>query len=148
MGALPRWFGIEESVDGYVALADRTPTVVASVGGRDVGFLTVVRHSPYAAEIHVMGVLPELHRHGIGKQMLEHAERLLVADGVELLQVKTLSSTRRDEGYERTRAFYVANGFRPFEELPDLWGSENPALRMVKVLSIPRTGATGLPPAL
>jgi GNAT superfamily N-acetyltransferase len=145
LSALPGWFGIEQSVDDYVAVADRTPTVVASVDGRDVGFLTMVRHSPSAAEVHVMGVLPELHRHGIGGQMLKHAERLLVADGVELLQVKTLGATKRDEGYERTRAFYLASGFRPLEELPDLWGTENPALQMVKVLSVPRWGPAGRP---
>jgi ribosomal protein S18 acetylase RimI-like enzyme len=69
---------------------------------------------------------PEFHRHGIGNQMLEHAERSLVADGVELLQVKTLSAAKSDEGYERTRAFYLATGFRPLEELPDLRGPREP----------------------
>lgn len=102
LSALPGWFGIEQSVDDYAAVADRTPTVVASVDGWDVGFLTVVRHGPSAAEVHVMGVLPEFHRHGVGRQMLERAERSLVAAGVELLQVKTLSATKPDDGYERT----------------------------------------------
>jgi predicted kinase/GNAT superfamily N-acetyltransferase len=143
LSALPRWFGIPQSVEDYVAMADRSPTIVASLGGRDIGFLTLVRHSPFAAEVHVMGVLSDFHRHGIGTQMLEHAERLLVADGVELLQVKTLSATKPDEGYEQTRAFYLASGFRPLEELPDLWDPENPALQMVKVLSAERAGPTG-----
>lgn len=133
--ALPGWFGIAQSVEDYVAVADSTPTVVASVAREDVGFLTVVRNGPDTAEIHVMGVLPELHRRGIGRQMLEHAERTLAARGVEFLHVKTLSSAKRDEGYARTRAFYLASGFRPLRELPDLWGPENPALQMVKVLS-------------
>jgi XTP/dITP diphosphohydrolase len=137
LDALPEWFGIPESVENYVKAADGRPTVVASIDGRDVGFLTVMRHSPYAAEIVVMGVLPELHRHGIGRELVEHVERGLAADGVELLQVKTLSPRDEDEGYARTRAFYLAHGFRPLEELPDLWGPENPALQMVKVLSTP-----------
>ena len=42
---LPEWFGIERSVEDYVALADRSPTVVASVEDEDIGFLTMVRHS-------------------------------------------------------------------------------------------------------
>jgi ribosomal protein S18 acetylase RimI-like enzyme len=134
LGTLPRWFGIEHGVEHYVAVAERSPTVVASVDDQDVGFLTLVRHSPYAAEVYVMGVLPQYHRHGIGRQLLEHAERSLAADGVEYLQVKTLSASREDEGYERTRAFYLASGFRPLEEFSNLWGSENPALQMVKVL--------------
>jgi ribosomal protein S18 acetylase RimI-like enzyme len=132
--ALPQWFGIAQSVNDYIAVADRSPTVVASVGTDDVGFLTLVRHSEYAAEVYVMGVLPQLHRRGIGSHLLEHAERSLAADGVEFLQVKTLSPSKRDDGYARTRAFYVAKGFRPLEEFPDLWGRENPALQMVKTL--------------
>ena len=131
---LPGWFGIEESVEDYVTVADRAPTVVASVDGKDVGFLTLVRHSPYAAEIYVMGVLPQYHRHGIGRQLLAQAERTLAAEGVEYLQVKTLSANKADEGYKRTRAFYLASGFRPLEELPNLWGAENPAVQMIKVL--------------
>lgn len=119
----------------YVAVADRSPTVIAERRGDAVGLLTLVRHSPYAAEVYVMGVLPELHRQGIGRAMLAHAERGLAADGVEFLQVKTLAPSRPDEGYEKTRAFYLASGFRPLEEFPDLWDAENPALQMVKVVA-------------
>jgi hypothetical protein len=53
LGVLPGWFGIEQSVEDYVAVADRAPTVVASVDGNDIGFLTAVRHSPYTSEIYV-----------------------------------------------------------------------------------------------
>jgi GNAT superfamily N-acetyltransferase len=131
---LPTWFGIPTSVDEYVATAERSATVIASLRGEDVGFLTLVRHSPYAAEVYVMAVLPELHRRGIGHALLTHAEGLLAADGVEFLQVKTLAPSRPDEGYERTRAFYLASGFRPLEAFPDLWDAENPALQMIKVI--------------
>jgi predicted kinase/ribosomal protein S18 acetylase RimI-like enzyme len=145
LGALPAWFGIEEAIDDYAAVADRSPTEVASVGGKDVGFLTVVLHSPYAAEIHVMGVLPDYHRQGIGAELLRHAEESLAVDGVEYLQVKTLSANKEHDGYERTRAFYLASGFRPLEELPGLWGQENPALQMVKGLSPERRPRSGGP---
>ena len=73
-GTLPTWFGIPQSVEEYVAVADRRPTIVASLEGEDVGFLTVLRHSSYSAEIYVMGVLPEHHHQGIGRRMVEHAE--------------------------------------------------------------------------
>ena len=53
---------------------------------------------------------------------------------MEYLQVKTLSPTKPDEGYAKTRAFYSANGFRALEELPTLWDTDNPALQMVKRL--------------
>ena len=131
---LPTWFGIPASVEDYIAVADRSPTVIASLGDEDVGLLTLVRHSRYAAEVYVMAVLPELHRQGIGRALLRHAESILAAEGVEYLQVKTLAASRPDDGYEKTRAFYLAYGFRPLEEFRDLWDAENPALQMIKVI--------------
>jgi GNAT superfamily N-acetyltransferase len=135
---LPTWFGIPASVEDYIATADRSPTVVASLGDEDVGLLTLVRHSRYAAEVYVMAVLPELHRQGIGRALLGHSESTLAADGVEFLQVKTLAQSKPDDGYDKTRAFYLAYGFRPLEEFPGLWDAENPALQMIKV--IPKVG--------
>src|ERR1039458_4631167 len=137
--ALPTWFGIPTSVEDYVATADRSPTVIASLGNEEVGILTLVRHSRYAAEVYVMAVLPEFHRQGIGRALLGYAESLLAVDGVEFLQVKTLAPSKTDDGYARTRAFYLAYGFRPLEEFRNLWDVENPALQMIKV--IPNVGA-------
>jgi GNAT superfamily N-acetyltransferase len=135
LSALPGWFGIPASVENYVAVADRSPTVIASLESREVGLLTLVRHSPYAAEVVVMGVLPDFHRQGIGQALLQYAEGLLAADGVEFLQVKTLSPSKPDAGYEDTRAFYFSCGFRPIEEFPDLWGPDSPALQMIKIVA-------------
>jgi len=134
LAALPTWFGIPESVADYVASADAQPTVIASADGDDVGLLTLVTHTPYAAEVYVMGVLPEYHRQGIGRAMLERAEEWLCARDIEYLQVKTLSPRHPDPGYAKTRSFYLACGFRPLEEFPDLWSPDQPALQMVKAL--------------
>ncbi len=109
--------------------------MIASLGEEDVGLLVVRRHSPFAAEVYVMAVLPRYHRRGIGGKMVIRAEIFLARDGVEFLQVKTLSSSSPDEGYEQTRQFYLAQGFRPLEEFPDLWGRENPALQMIKSIT-------------
>jgi GNAT superfamily N-acetyltransferase len=134
LAALPTWFGIPESVAEYVAAADTHPTVIASADGDDVGLLTLVTHTPYAAEVYVMGVLPEYHRRGIGRAMLERAEEWLCERDIEYLQVKTLSPRHPDPGYVKTRAFYLDCGFRPLEEFPDLWSPDQPALQMVKAL--------------
>jgi hypothetical protein len=48
--------------------------------------------------------------------------------------VKTLAPSDPDPGYEATRAFYAAAGFRPLETLPQVWGPENPCLLMVRPL--------------
>jgi GNAT superfamily N-acetyltransferase len=138
LNTLPAWFGIPSSVEDYIATADRSPTVVASLGDKDVGLVTLVRHSRYAAEVYVIAVLPELHRQGVGRALLGHAEGMLAPDGVEFLQVKTLAPSKPDDGYDKTRAFYLAYGFRPLEEFRDLWDAENPALQMIKV--VPRVG--------
>ena len=110
------------------------PTLLASVEGEVVGFLSVRQHGAYAAEVHVMGVHPQQHRRGVGRALMHAAESDLRGRGVEYLQVKTLSPAHPDEGYARTRAFYRALGFRPLEEFPELWGPENPCLQMIKWL--------------
>ncbi|MGA8370457.1 MAG: GNAT family N-acetyltransferase [Acidimicrobiales bacterium] len=90
---MPTWFGIQQSVEDYVAVADRSPTVIASLDGEDIGFLTLVHHSPHASEVYVMAIVPDYHRCGIGRTMLRHVEASLARAGVEFLQVKTLSAT-------------------------------------------------------
>jgi GNAT superfamily N-acetyltransferase len=131
---LPSWFGIPEANDDYVATADTHPGVIAAVDGVDVGITTIRRHFATAAEVHLMAVAPDHHRHGVGRAMLRHVEERLRRDGVEYLQVKTLSPSRPDEGYAKTRRFWLACGFVPLEELPTLWGPANPALQLVKAL--------------
>ena len=132
--SLPDWFGIEESLVQYVADADVMPTFLASLDGETAGFLTIKQHFDHTAEIHVVGIRPELHRRGIGRALVERVEAWLRDKGVEYLQVKTLGPSRPDEHYDRTRLFYEAMGFRPLEELKTLWGERLPCLIMVKKL--------------
>lgn len=135
--ALPDWFGIEHATQQYIHDAGELPTFLAVDTERDnmpVGFLTLKQHSDASAEIHVMGVLPDYHRRGVGRALVEAAENYLRASGVMFLQVKTLSARHPDEGYGRTRAFYFAMGFKLLEEFPELWGPENPCWQLVKAL--------------
>jgi GNAT superfamily N-acetyltransferase len=132
--ALPEWFGLEEPLLEYVAAARRLPTYIASVDGRDAGFLTLERHTPAAAEIHAMGVLPHVHRHGLGRALVEAAVADATAEGIRLLQVKTLGASHPSEAYARTRRFYEALGFLPLEETTAHWGAANPCLVMVRPL--------------
>lgn len=135
LAELPHWFGIPEANDDYVQKAQTLDTLVSyDDAGHAVGLLTLRSHSPYAAEIYLLAVRPALHRTGVGRALLTEAEAVLRAQGVEFLQVKTLSPSRQDEGYEKTRLFYEATGFRWLEEFPLLWDPENPALQMIKSL--------------
>lgn len=140
LAMLPDWFGIPEANDDYIAVADTYHCVIASIDGEEAGITTVVHHSSFAAEVHLMAVVPTHHRAGVGSAMLRHVEAALAQCGVEFLQVKTLSSAHPDEGYAKTRAFYLAYGFRPLEEFPTLWGPDNPALQLIK--TVPGSRAT------
>jgi ribosomal protein S18 acetylase RimI-like enzyme len=132
--SLPDWFGIERSIVQYLKDMETMPTLVAKTASEAVGFLTLKKQNDYSAEIHVIAVSPEAHRCGVGKRLLEAAENILRRDGIEYLQVKTRGPSKPDEHYERTRAFYMAVGFRPLEEFTDLWDENNPCLVMVKKL--------------
>jgi GNAT superfamily N-acetyltransferase len=135
--SLPEWFGIESSIVDYVESAGHLPTYLAFPAGKardqPIGALLAARHFPGAAEIYLMAVDRSVHRSGVGRALVQALERDLIADGVSLLQVKTLGPSHPDPGYARTRRFYEAMGFTPLEETHDLW-PDNLCLIMIKVL--------------
>jgi ribosomal protein S18 acetylase RimI-like enzyme len=138
--ALPEWFGIESSLVQYVRDAEAMPTFIAELGSgpRDpAGFMTLRRHEPHAprsAEIHCIAVLPERHRGGIGRALVDFAAAHALAAGVEYLQVKTQGPSRPCEHYDRTRRFYESLGFVALEEFSTLWPG-NPCLMLVRKLA-------------
>lgn len=132
--ALPEWFGIESALVDYARAADRLPTFVARRDADTVGFLTVRPTSPSAVEVHVLAVRREEHRRGLGGLLVARAAAYARASGCSLLHVKTLAASDPDPNYAATRRFYEAVGFVPLEELPQVWGPENPCLIMVMPL--------------
>jgi GNAT superfamily N-acetyltransferase len=138
--SLPDWFGIEEDLRKYLAEINRLPTFLALDRGGVLGFLTLKQHFPHSAEILVMGCLPEVHRQGVGRALIERAEDWLLDQGVEYLQVKTLGPSRPDPSYEITKMFYLSLGFEPLEEMNKIWDENNPCLVMVKKLERGRNG--------
>ena len=83
--ALPEWFGIEEATQQYVRDIEERLTFIAYAVDMLAGFLTIVEHSEFAAEIHVMVVLPQYHRRGMGRTLIQAAEGYLRVKGVEFL---------------------------------------------------------------
>jgi GNAT superfamily N-acetyltransferase len=130
--ALPQWFGIEEALVDYVRDAGRLPGYVARVDGEPAAYMALAAHRSWSLEIHVMGVLPAYHRHGLGRRLVEAAEAAARADGFPYLTVKTLGPSHGDPGYAATRRFYAAVGFQALEELHGLWAPGNPTLIMLK----------------
>lgn len=131
---LPNWFGIEDSTQEYIKESKSMPFLVAYEGEREVGFLAIKETSPYAAEIYVMGIHPQFHRRGIGKQLYDACYQWCEENNVEYLQVKTLDYSSKDPNYSKTRRFYEAMGFRPMECFKTLWDEWNPCLVMVQAI--------------
>lgn len=134
LASLPDWFGFEETNREYIEGLRTRPSIVALHDGRIGGFLSIERHGPGSAEIHVMAVDPALHRAGLGRAMIAWTEQWCRDEGVRWLHVKTRGPSTPDPGYERTRHFYLAMGFEPLFETLDLWGPEDAALILVKTI--------------
>ena len=130
--ALPDWFGNPTAREEYIEESGSLLVFAAEEEGNPIGFLALKRHYSTAAEIAVMGVLPEYHRKGAGRQLVQKCLDYCLENKVEFLQVKTLDSSHPDPGYAKTRKFYYAMGFQPLECIPELWGKENPCLLLIQ----------------
>jgi GNAT superfamily N-acetyltransferase len=90
---------------GYIAIID----------SRIVGFLSFFTFEG-VGKVGWMGVLPEFHRKGIGRKLVNQLISELKEAGVKSLQVYTLGDSVDYEPYVRTRAFYRAVGFKDFKK--------------------------------
>lgn len=131
--ALPDWFGLPDSTREYIEQCRELPFWAAVQESGPVGFVSLKATGRQAAELHCMGVLPHLHRRGIGRALLAALEAHARASGFRLLQVKTVDEGHYPE-YDRTIAFYESMGFMRLEVFPGLWDAWNPCLVLVKPL--------------
>lgn len=165
--SVPEWFGIESSLQMYVAKAAELPTVVAEFGEvraagaiqsssaktgnganalpnpskRIAAFLTIAHHFPESGEVYCLAVRREFHRMGVGRALLRFTEDWLTSRGARWLQVKTMGPSKPNAEYAQTLQFYRACGFDPLEEIHGLWGAI-PCLMLVKRLNSSATVAT------
>ena len=84
-------------------------------------------------ELHVMGVLKEYHRKGVGRLLFEKAKKEATQKGYSFFQVKTVQMGIYED-YDATNRFYRALGFKEFEVFPSLWDEKNPC--QVYVMSL------------
>ena len=123
--ALPDWFGNIEARDQYIRECTDLPFYAAFDDDRPVGFICLKETGKDTAEIHVMGVLQEYHRKGVGKKLFEKAKSAAIRSGYSFLQVKTVRMGKYED-YDKTNLFYRAMGFKEFEVFPSLWDEDNP----------------------
>jgi GNAT superfamily N-acetyltransferase len=109
---LPGWFGIPEANEHFVSEVASKDVFAAVVGHRAVGLIALHYHFEKTAEIWWLGVRPEHHRQGIGKQLLAAAKNRAIQKGCSAMAVATVSPRSSDEGYAKTRALYKNRDFR------------------------------------
>lgn len=124
--------------DTHDDLRDRWGAGAAWVADADgvVGFVHVERRYPAAAEVTFAGVVPDRQRHGIGRRLVDAALSTLAADGVALVEAKTLDESAGYEPYVATRAFWDRCGFRQLDCIDPLpgWQPGNPSAIYVAAL--------------
>jgi GNAT superfamily N-acetyltransferase len=95
-----------------------------------VGFITYFSHHA-VTEIAWMAVHPELHRQQIGKELIQHLKSFSKKSKCCSLLVRTLDESIEYPPYERTRAFFLKNGFKKFQVISH---PENPECKAELVL--------------
>jgi len=136
MRSLPAWFSPPEDIEKKSVIHREYPFFAVYDGDEPIGFAALKIHNQYTADIFNFGVLEQYHRQGVGRQLLEAAERYCADNGYLYLTVKTLDSSAIYEPYERTRTFYRKMGFIPLEVFTTFWNEENPCLFMAKYLGV------------
>ncbi|MBP2624057.1 GNAT family N-acetyltransferase [Streptococcus oricebi] len=129
---LPEWFGISESTQAYIEGAVDLQVWAAYQESDFAGFVSLSYSSEDCAEIDCLAVKKCYHRAGIGSQLLGVLEKS-ARQKASYLQVKTVAPGHYPT-YDRTNAFYQAQGFKKLEIFPELWDKSNPCLIWVKKL--------------
>jgi GNAT superfamily N-acetyltransferase len=101
-------------------------TIVAENVGGLLGFAVVLRRDDGDAELDGLFVDPTQWRHGIGRELLAHAERIATSDGAATLWVTANT---------RALGFYGACGFVTVGEVATRF---RPAPRMRKTIDVAR----------
>ena len=134
LNSLPEWFGIPEATKEYIDNSCNLPFLAVFEGAKPLGFVSLKENNKYTVEIYVMGILPNYHGQGLGRNLFNEVLKWTKAHKYEYLQVKTLDDSHTDSHYAITRKFYLSMGFRPLECIPELWGEENPCLIMIQYI--------------
>ncbi|WP_197284962.1 GNAT family N-acetyltransferase [Sciscionella sediminilitoris] len=136
---LPEYF-TEDVPDKIAAELREHPAWVAEEGTGLAGFAIVDRRSAHAAEIRWLAVAGPRRGNGVGTRLLDHLVRELAADGLLVLEVKTLDARAGYQPYVATRAFWERNGFVQVDTIdpfPD-WPPGNPAAIYIAALGTTR----------
>lgn len=123
--SLNEWFENVEGHESYIRESVELPLIAAYDEDKPVGFICLKETGKDTVELHVMGVLKEYHRNGVGRELFLKAKEIAEQEGYSFMQVKTVQMGRYED-YDRTNRFYLSVGFKEFEVFPDYWDELNP----------------------
>ena len=123
--ALHDWFEVDESREQYIRESADQIFLAAKEQDAYVGFLCLKQTGNATVELAVMGVLKEYHRCGLGRKLVQEAQRIAKDAGFSFMQVKTVRIGVYED-YDRTNLFYISCGFKELEVIEAIWGAENP----------------------
>jgi GNAT superfamily N-acetyltransferase len=108
--------------------------------GLPVGLAIVDRRSSTTAEILWAAVHPARRGAGVGTVLIEHVLDTLAAEGVILVEVKTLDRAAGYAPYEATRAFWERRGFAQVDTIDPMpgWQPGSPCALYVAALGATR----------
>lgn len=131
--ALHDWFEVDESREQYIRESADQIFLAAKEQDAYVGFLCLKQTGNATVELAVMGVLKEYHRCGLGRKLVQEAQRIAKDAGFSFMQVKTVRMGVYED-YDRTNLFYISCGFKELEVIEAIWGAENPCQIYIKSL--------------
>jgi GNAT superfamily N-acetyltransferase len=133
--SLPEFF--TPDVPGTVrADFDTHSAWVAVEADQVIGFAVVDRRSTRAVEILWAAIRANRRGAGVGTRLIKEILGALAADGVSLVEVKTLDRTSDYPEYGPTRAFWERRGFVQIDTVDPLpgWQPGNPSAFYVAAL--------------
>jgi GNAT superfamily N-acetyltransferase len=136
LALLPEYFTASTHDEVRRGISDHM-ALVADVDGTVVGFILIERRHRRSAEVSYIAVHPAYRNQGIGSLVLAAAVDGLRADGVVLVEAKTLDATAGYKPYVSTRAFWEGRGFVQIDCIDPLpgWDHGNPAAIYVRALA-------------
>ncbi len=116
---LPEWFAQENSNIQYAKDAEKFPAIVAEFNDQAVALLVYKEIlddvlNEQVVDMHWLGMLPEHHRQGIGKQLVSFLEDLVKEKQINTMTVETLDPEMKDKEYLQSYAFYESLGFETY----------------------------------
>ena len=131
--SLPKWFGIEEAREDYIAKSAEQFFFAAFDKGQSIGFLTLNETGKDTGELAVMVVKSEYHRCGIGRALVMAAKEYGKQKGLSFMLVKA-EEMGRYEIYDKTNEFYLSQGIKELEVFTTRWDERNPC--QIYIMSI------------